>query len=737
MKSLRILDIGHRDSFKKREMKLKKILTLTILLMLTAVGFSQSRKVADRYFEEFSYVQSAKLYKDLVLIKGDSSQHVLTRLAESYYNNSNTEEAEIWYQKLISNFNEKVEEKHLFKYAQALRSNGKYKKSDSIFLRLTQAQKSSLNKELKKENYLLDYTNKEKRIGVRNLAINTPYSEFGGFLLNGKAYFSSSVANDSKKQKLYKWNNQPFLNIYKAEESIQTLEGSKQDTILVLGNVQKLGEPIASELHESTPVFTKDGKTIYFTRNNSEGKKVKRSKKNISNLKIYKASYINGYWVNVKELPFNKDEYSTGHPALSPDEKTLYFVSNMPGGYGQSDIYKVEIKGNDEYGEPVNLGSDINTSEKEVFPYVGNDNVLYFSSNGHLGLGLLDIFQAKIKEDGTFLSPENLGYPFNSKKDDFSFFISENGKRGFFSSNREKGKGDDDIYSFFIYTDPPVCTQIVKGVIENNKTNTPVDAVVVKLINKEKEVIAETISDSSGNYTFKDVPCNNTYTVTATKLDHRSNRSIVRTNNKRNKEIIANLKLTPLIIGNQIVIKPIYFDYDKYDIREDAEYELENIVTVMTNHPELVIKIESHTDSRGRRDYNRFLSDKRAKSTRDYILSRGIASNRIESAIGYGEDNPLNDCVDGKKCTEEEYQLNRRSYFYIVEGSESIEIRQEQEKKRINRRFTTRKSNFLEFLSKNLKKTDRSLRPEDNKCFKEKDSDCQKLNKNVKLNYKK
>lgn len=718
-------------------MNFKKLLALTTVLLVLAVnGFGQSRKVADRYFEEYSYVQSAKLYKDLVLIKGDSSQHVLSRLAESYYNNSDTEEAEIWYQKLISNFNEKVGEKHLFKYAQALRSNGKYKKSDSIFLKLAQSQKSGLDEELKKDSYLSDYTSQEKRIGVRNLAINTPYSDFGGFLLNGKSYFTSSVPNDSKRQKIYKWNNQPFLNIYKAEEDIQTLEGSKQDTILVLANVQKLGEPIASELHESTPVFTKDGKTIYFTRNNSEGKRARRSKKNTSNLKIYKASYVNGYWINVKELPFNNDEYSTGHPALSPDEKTLYFVSNMPGGYGQSDIYKVAIKGKDEYGEPVNLGSSVNTSEKEVFPYIGNDNVLYFSSNGHLGLGLLDIFQAKIKEDGTVSSPENLGYPFNSKKDDFSFFISKNGKRGFFSSNREKGKGDDDIYSFFIYTDPPVCTQVVKGVIKNNKTNAPIDAAIIKLINKEKEIIAETISNDLGHYTFKDVPCNNTYTVTATKLDHRSGRSVVSTTGKGSNEVTANLKLTPLIIGNQIVIKPIYFDYDKSVIREDAEYELENIVTVMTNHPELVIKIESHTDSRGHRDYNRMLSDKRAKSTRDYILSRGIASNRIESAIGYGEDKPLNDCVDGKRCSEEEYQLNRRSYFYIVKGSESIEIRQEQEKKRVRKRIATKKSNFLEFLSKNLKKSGRSLRPENNKCFKGEEEDCDRINKEIKVNYR-
>lgn len=720
-------------------MSLKRLPTLCLLVLAVGV-FGQSKKVADRYFDEFSFVQSAKIYKDLVLIKGDSSEHVLSRLAESYYNNSDTEEAEIWYQKLITNFNENLEDKHLFKYAQVLRSNGKYKKSDSIFLKLANTESSNLKQELNNEDYLLNYSSQEKRIGIRNLAINTPLSDFGGFLLNGKVYYSSSAPTDAKRQNIYKWNNQPFLNIYRAEEDIKTLEDSEKDTVLVLGNIEKLGEPIASELHESTPVFTKDGKTMYFTRNNSDGKRARKSKKNTSNLKIYKASFVNGYWVNVKELPFNNDEYSTGHPALSPDEKTLYFVSNMPGGFGDSDIYKVEINGKDDYGIPENLGSKINTSEKEVFPYIGNDNTLYFSSNGHLGLGLLDVFQAKINIDGTFTSPENLGYPFNSKKDDFSFFLADNGKKGFFSSNRENGKGDDDIYSFYIYTDPPICTQIVRGTIKNKKSKDVIDAVTVKLINSNKQVVSEVISDDFGNYTFENIPCNSNYTITATKLDHRSAKSTISTTDVRNNEVTTNLELVPLIVGDQIVINPIYFDYNKTLIRDDAEYELENIVTVMSNHPEVVIKIESHTDSRGSRDYNRMLSDNRAKATRDFILSRGIAADRIESAIGYGEDKPLNDCIDGKKCSERDYQANRRSYFYIIKGADAIKIKQAIEKTRIKRRVTeknveSKKGNFLEFLRKNLRRSGNES-PEKNKCFKGEEENCDKKDKEFKVDYK-
>ncbi|KAB1153503.1 OmpA family protein [Tenacibaculum aiptasiae] len=716
-------------------MNLKNTL-LPILLMVTIAGFGQSKKVADRYYDEFSYVQSAKLYKALIEKKGDTSKHVISRLADSYYNNVETEKAEKWYQKLASIYKNDLEDRYLFKYAQVLRSNGKYKKSDSIFLTLASSKNNNRKEELKKENYLLDYSsNKNVRIGVRNLAINTPFSDFGGMLLNGKSYFTSAVPKGGKRERIYKWNNQPFLNIYSAEEEIQTLEENVKDTVLTLVRPRLIDVPISSDYHESTPVFTNDGKTIYFTRNNVSGKKVGRDKKNTSNLKIYKANFINGFWMNVRELPFNGDEYSVGHPALSPDEKTLYFVSNMPGGFGATDIYKVAILGDDEYGEPVNLGETINTSDKEMFPFIGEDNTLYFSSNGHLGLGLLDIFQSKIKNDSIFSSIKNLGYPFNSKRDDFSFFIDETGKKGFFSSNRKQGKGDDDIYSFFIYTDPPICKQSIEGIVTETVNNTPVDGATVKLFDLQGKVIKEAISDFNGKYVFNDILCDKNYNILASKLDHK-------TTGKRKIKIIkgkptnVDLNLIPLIVGNQIVINPIYFDYNRAIIREDAQYELENIVTVMTNHPEVIIKIESHTDSRGPSDYNRKLSDRRAKSTRDYILSRGIEKNRIISAIGYGEDQLLNDCNDAnkRKCTEEEHQKNRRSYFYIVKGVDKIKARQEAEKIAVQKRISKR-NNFLDFLRKNFKKS-KSDRAEDNKCYRDAERDCNDKKNIILKNYK-
>ncbi len=705
-----------------------------MLLVIAVKSFGQSKKVADRYFDEFSYLQSAELYKALVEKKGDSSKHVLSRLAESYYNNAETEEAEVWYKKLASSYKDGLEDKHLFKYAQVLRSNGKYRKSDSIFLTLTSSDKNNRKEELKKENYLLDYANKEVRIGVRNLAINTPFSDFGGFLLNGKSYYTSATPKGGKKERIYKWNNQPFLNIYKADEEIKILEKNVKDTVLALVNHRLIDVPITSEFHESTPVFTKDGKTIYFTRNNVNGKKARKDKKNTSNLKIYKASLVNGYWVNVKELPFNGEDFSVGHPALSPDEKTLYFVSNMPGGFGGTDIYKVAIQGKNIYGTPINLGKSINTSDKEMFPFVGEDNTLYFSSNGYLGLGLLDIFQSKINKDSTYSSAKNLGHPFNSKRDDFSFYINEDGKRGFFSSNRKGGKGDDDIYSFYMYTDPPICTQWVEGVITETINNTLIDGATVKLFNSQGQVIKETVSNK-GRYLFKEVLCDNTYSIFASKLDHKSTGKKIITiiKGKVNK---INLDLIPLIIGNQIVINPIYFDFNKSIIREDAEYELESIVIVMTNHPEVVIKIESHTDSRGNSDYNRRLSDKRAKATRDYIISRGIAKERISKAVGYGEDQLLNKCNDANKskCTEEEHQKNRRSYFYIVKGAENIKVRQAV-KKIVLKKGVKKKNNFLLFLRNNFKKTGKGS-IKNKKCIIGEDDSCAKNNKDFKINYK-
>ena len=640
---------------------------------------SQNSRVADKFFDEFAYVKAAKLYESIYQ-KGDSSSYILSRLGDSYYNNVETIKAEYWYNKLVKN-HEDVNDDYLFKFAQVLRSNGKYKKSDSLLIAISERNnQGKVESDIKKQKYMIDFSNtKNKRISIRNLAINTEYSDFGGVMFDDKVYFASSSPKTLKKEKLYKWNNQPFLNIYKAYDYVKPLEESDKDSVLELENKKVLLAPINTQYHESNPIFTKDGKTMYFTRVNFDGKKLGKDKKQVINLKIYRAKKIGSNWGLVRELPFNSDQYSVGHPALSPDEKTLYFVSNMPGSLGKTDLFKVSISEDEEYGEPVNLGDKVNTKGKEMFPFIGADSTLYFSSNGHVGVGLLDIFQTKIENDSIYTDPINLGFPFNSKKDDFCFFINKKGNKGFFSSNREKGKGDDDIYSFIIYTEeiPEVCTEVISGIVRSKVDNQPIPYATVKLLGRNGKPLTEVYTDKEGKYSIDEFPCEvKNIVVHGSKQDFKPDRKEIKTSGTKDFNTKADLVLTPLIVGNQIVISPIYFDFNKDNIREDAQYELENIVSVMNNHPNMIIKIESHTDSRGSKSYNRNLSDRRAKSTRDYLYSRGIAKERIESAIGYGEDQLLNHCDDAhlRKCTEEEHQLNRRSYFYIVKGGSDVDI---------------------------------------------------------------
>ncbi len=718
-------------------MKKQTISTTLILLFLTVSLLSQSKRVADRYFEEFAYFKAAKIY-EAVYKKGDTSKYVLKRIGDSYYNNSKTEEAEIWYKKLIEESKESDPD-YIFKYAQVLKSNGKTKKSDSIFVVLNRDVKNDkVKKYVDKKNHFQDFLNGgRKKINIRNLATNTPFSDFGGVIFKDEVYYASASPRGIRGEKVYRWNNQPFLNLYRSKGYTQELEESKIDTIYKVDGKKILSAPVNTSFHESSAVFTKDGKYMYFSRVNFDGKKLRKDKKQTVNLKLYRAENIEGNWKNIKELPFNSDDYSVGHPALSPDEKTLYFTSDMPGSLGATDIFKVAIN-EDGYGVPVNLGDTVNTTEREMFPFVAEDNVLFFSSNGHRGLGLLDIFQTKIYEDGSFSKVINLDFPFNSKKDDFSFYVDVTGKKGFFSSNRSKGKGDDDIYSFYIseLPKPKECLQSITGILTDKVTKEPIANVIVKLIDKATGTkVNEALTDTNGKYGFDKVVCgDDIFTVIAEHKDYRSAAKKDFSLSKEDGKVIqVDLMLDPLIIGNQIVIKPIYFDFNKSFIREDAQYELENIVAVMNNHPKMVIKIESHTDSRGGKAYNRKLSDRRAKSTRDFLIKRGIAVSRIQSAIGYGEDQLLNHCDDknSKKCSEEEHQLNRRSYFYIVSGKNDVTI--ENSKPRIIDRKGYKDQKAIMQRLRMIRRTPKRktlkgrLGKQNNKCYNDEDTNCSKL----------
>ena len=636
---------------------MKTKVLLILLVLISTLTFAQ-RKVADKFFENYAYIKASELYEDAVK-KGDNSEHVLTRLGDCYYNNSNSKEAAIWYKKALDKY-PKIQPEYIYKYIQTQRGLGNYEVANTWLKKFKELQgKDSRTSIIGDISIYEELSSMEKvYIVVSNLEdINTKYSDFGGFEYNGKLFFASARNNtDINGKKKYSWNEEPFLDIYQAD--VNDSNGKKTFSNVNLINANNIN----TDFHEATVAITNDGKTIYFSRDNlNKRNKLDYDNSGTTHLKIYKASLNNNTWTDIEELPFNNDNYSVYHPALSPDNKTLFFTSDKDGGFGQTDIYKVAINKDGSYGEPKNLGSNINTEGREGYPFIAKDSTMYFSSDGYLNLGLVDIFKSNILKDKDS-RPENLGAPFNSGSDDFALYIDSDTQTGYFSSNRSGGKGSDDIYSFASFE----CKQIVNGIARDIDSNEPLADVTVELINETGKIINSVTTTATGEYNFE-IDCEKNYSLRGNKPDFKDDvKSFTST---AVNEYIHNvdLFLEYLIkVPCEIVINPIFFDFDKWNIRTDSKYELENIVDVMREHPTMIIKIEAHTDSRGSNRYNLKLSDRRAKSTRDYLLSRGINPNRIESAIGFGESQLLNECSNGVKCTKEMHEQNRRSYFKIV-----------------------------------------------------------------------
>lgn len=490
---------------------------------------------------------------------------------------------------------------------------------------------------------------------IKNINVNTEYADFGTAYFGNDSIIFSSPTKKRIIRNVWKPNEQPYLDLF---------IGSIGNEGEIVGK-HKVKGSVNTKFHEAIVVFTKDMKTVYYTGNNNYHDDVKNDTTGILRLQLYKAKVLqNGAWTDIEKLPFNSDNYSTGHPALSSDGKKMYFVSDRPGTIGSTDIYMVNINEDGTYSSPKNLGKQVNTSGKEMFPFITDDNIIYYSSDGRQGTGGLDIFANKIY-DTTISRALNIGEPINSVKDDFAFIIRDG--KGYFSSNRNEGKGDDDIYSFL--TNEPLnidCTQEVTGVVVNKHTQEVLVGVEIKLLDKDNIVIETAISDTNGVYHFT-VKCNSTYKIVGDKEAFQDDgKSIIIVNDIVEIPIAVALALAPEVIENKINIENIYFDLDKSNIRTDAALELDKLVQIMKENPELIIEAGSHTDSRQTEAYNNRLSTRRAKSTRRYIISKGISRKRI-TAKGFGETQLTNKCSDDVECSDEEHQANRRTEFRIVE----------------------------------------------------------------------
>ena len=646
---------------------------IVFILALSLNGFlmnAQEVKInkADKNYDKFAYVDAIKTYEK-VAEKGHKSVEVFQKLGNAYYFQSKLEEANKWYTELFA-MNQEVESELYFRYAQTLKAVGDYKKADQMMEKFYQKDGSDNRAKIAKsqKDYLSEIKKNSGRYRIENAGINSEFSDYGTAFYKDELVFTSARDTGGISSRKHSWTNQSYTNLF----------GSKVTDNGNFETPEKFSKSVSSKFHESTPAFTQDGNTMYFTRNNfNNGKKGSDQSETIL-LKLYKATKEGDKWANVTELPFNSNEYSVAHPALSPDEKTLYFASDMPGSMGSSDLYKVAINADGSYGTPVNLGNKINTEGRETFPFVSNNNELYFASDGHPGLGGLDVFVTKLSSDGNIGTIKNVGEPVNSKMDDFAFIIDTKTKNGFVSSNRkEDNLGYDDIYKLTeIIPIPEDCKQFLTGVVVEEDSQKPIANARVVLFDSAENKLKEQTSDAEGKYDFGTVDCDTKLKIRAEKPTYNTNEisvTIPKESGTTDSKVAIELTEKPLKVGDPLNkalnIEIIYFDLDKSNIRPDAAVELAKVLEVMKEYPTMKIDVRSHTDCRQTAAYNLALSDRRAKSTIAWLIKNGIAADRL-TGRGYGESQLVNDCgcepTNQSNCTEEQHQKNRRSEFIIT-----------------------------------------------------------------------
>ena len=632
-------------------------IALTFLSITTIDAQDKSSKKADKQFSKLEFVKAAESYKKLIN-NGKSSDYVVAQLAECYYNIFNTVEAEKWYATLAE---DSSDPDIIFKYSQMLKANGKYKLSNkwmNKFVELRPADNRATSF-LKNPNYLPKIISKGKRFNVQNLDINSEYSDFGGTINNNKLYITSSrntvglfdLGRWITQRINYGWNNEPYLDIYSFDV---TDSGSYL-------NEDYLGSNINTKYHEGLASFDNEG-NMYISRESFyENEYVKDPESNniTSLIGIYK---ITKGEKNVVALNINSVEYSVKNPSVSSDGKTLYFSSDMPGGFGNFDIYKGDIDEQGNINNVENLGQKVNTEGQEMFPFIGDKNNLYFSSDSQLGLGGLDVFFTK-EVDGKWASVRNVGIPVNSNADDFAFNMNEATGEGFVSSNRSGGKGSDDIYS--IKRLIPICDVLLTANVMDAKTKLSIDSATTSISDNEGNIASTKTSSNEGVSEFMLV-CDEAGKLIVSKEGYNSKIVDLKISNEEFTSIDVMLDpIEKIIVAEKIELNTIYFDFDKSNIKAEAAFELDKLVQIMNKYPEMTVSIESHTDSKGPSSYNQRLSERRAKTTSQYVISKGIDSSRLSSA-GKGESSPVVDCTN---CSKEEDQLNRRSEFIITAGN--------------------------------------------------------------------
>ncbi len=721
-----------------------KVALATVLLMVCSHALQAQKakhKLANKFYETFDFKQAGNIYKDILSdAKYAKDTLALRRVADCELKRGQWVNAEGYLKQLSETGAAKPADMKML--AEVLKFQGKYDAAIEVYKKILQA---NPNDDVAKR-YVdhPDFANRIMRDStiytLHNAEINSPASDFAaGYFTNGKMVFSSAKGTASNNQRLYNWNEQPYLNLYTCDIAADS----------TLKNAVLMSDDVNSRYHEGTMSYDPGTNTIYLTRNNVLKGNVKKSKRSKLNLGIFSAKYIAAEqsFESLTTFPYNNKEYSVGNPALNGSRTRIYFTSNMPGGVGGTDIYYCDKIG-EAWSTPINAGKKINTSGNEMFPFVVGDSTLYFSSNGQLCLGGLDVFYTNPFDT---IAVKNVGYPANSHYDDLAMVCYQEETVGYFSSNRKNGKGDDDIYEFKIH---PPTEVIVTGIVLDMQTLQPLpntmvtvpsdDGSVLQVLTNErgeytigvpyKPVImlegtkqgylptsvsaktdprsgylenvdikmqkidymttgkvlydkdsspaqgamvelfellnGDTIKQDSviigktGTYMFPLLK-NKTYLTVATKKDFSRLTQNILTNDPDNKILTRDFRLFKLEKGTTVRLDNIYYGYNSDVITGAAAKELDKLVTILKDNPTMRIELSSHSDARGGDDYNLKLSDRRAKSAVNYIVSQGIDGSRMV-AKGYGEQKILNKCKNNVECTDEEHGFNRRTEFTIL-----------------------------------------------------------------------
>lgn len=714
----------------------RKYIWFSFFQVFAAVVLAQKSPLAkgDYHFSRLEYKAAVEAYKEALNTGDDFLVHL--KLAHSYVKLNRPEEIELWYKKAYESRPLISEDK--FNLAISLTKNKKY--DEAIYWFEVYSQEKPGDKRalsyLKSLNNLKSFYLDSKQFKISNLPINSSQADFSPTYYRNGIIFVSGRKQSVLSENLHLWDQTPFLDLY-------YWEFGKNSVINFSKNLN-------TSVHEGPSAFYQNEKYLLFTRNSYSKGKVNEGKDGIVKLKIYQAVRAGDKWGKIKKLPFNHNDYSVGHPTITSDGNRLYFVSDMPGGFGGTDLYFSDKLENDSWSEPVNLGEKINTAGNEMFPFIHRDKTLYFASNGLGGLGGLDIFEAHIGANHEILWVKNMGSPLNSNGDDFGLILDHDRSSGFFTSDRQGGKGHDDIYNVQLLKKniviegivvdkqsgerlPNVRLKVLEERIENNyllsnhegyfefsiepersyrlilkklqyltrkdsistrnikpgqvikievvmeKADFIVNAKTIKknshlpisesvkltLLNKTSGNIDSLASDPEGEIELSLQP-NSDYLLRAEKENYFTLTERFSTHGLKDpKTFEFEFPMQEIVLEKPIKIENIYYDYDKWYIRQDALPELDKIFQLLIDNPQIKVELSSHTDSRGEAGYNLELSQKRAESVVNYLVSRGIVHERL-IAKGYGESSLLNYCGGFVECDESDHQINRRTEFKVI-----------------------------------------------------------------------